>query len=86
MNVTETVETKTQAQWRAWLEKNHATSKAIWLVADLRDKAMGISYLDSVEEALCFGWVDGVAKKYDSSRTAQRFSPRRPGSGAAGGG
>jgi hypothetical protein len=50
------------------------------LVADLRESGVGLSYLDVVEEALCFGWVDGLAKKVDSSRTAQRLTPRKPGS------
>ena len=80
MNVKELVEVKTREQWRAWLEENHAAKKETWLVADLRKQATGISYLDAVEEALCFGWIDGVAKKYDAARTAQRFTPRRPGS------
>jgi hypothetical protein len=50
----------------------------VWLVADLREAGQGVSYLDAVEEALCFGWVDGLAKKFDATRTAQRFTPRRP--------
>jgi uncharacterized protein YdeI (YjbR/CyaY-like superfamily) len=79
VKVGETIEVQNRAQWRAWLAEHHGAKKEIWLVADLREKAAGISYLDAVEEALCFGWIDGVAKKYGATRTAQRFTPRRPG-------
>lgn len=79
-DITETVEVDTRAQWRRWLERHHAKKQETWLVADLRERGAGPSYLDVVEEALCFGWVDGLAKKFDASRTAQRFTPRRPGS------
>jgi uncharacterized protein YdeI (YjbR/CyaY-like superfamily) len=74
----ETVELSTRAQWRDWLNQHHATKTHIWLVADFLEKGRGLSSLDSVEEALCFGWIDGIAKKFDSKRRAQRFSPRRP--------
>lgn len=77
-HITETVEAKTRAQWRKWLERHHAKKTEIWLVAGLREKGDGLSYLDAVEEALCFGWIDGLAKSFDADRRAQRFSPRRP--------
>lgn len=76
--ITETFEAKTRKQWRAWLEKHHATKTEIWLVAEMKEKGEGLSYLDAVEEALCFGWIDGIAKKFDATRRAQRFTPRRP--------
>ncbi len=68
--------------WRAWLSRNHAKEKEIWLV--YYRKATGkprIPYNDAVEEALCFGWIDSIAKRVDGERFAQRFSPRRKGSG-----
>lgn len=77
-DITETVEVTTRAQWRRWLEQHHATKREIWLVGDVREKGVGPSYLDVVEEALCFGWIDGIAKKFDETRRAQRFTPRRP--------
>jgi uncharacterized protein YdeI (YjbR/CyaY-like superfamily) len=76
--ITETFECSTRREWRAWLARHHATRSEVWLVADLRESGRGLSYLDAVEEALCFGWVDGLAKKFDATRTAQRFTPRRP--------
>ncbi|MBL9039891.1 MAG: YdeI/OmpD-associated family protein [Archangium sp.] len=79
-DITETVEIAKREQWRAWLAKHHHTKREIWLVADLRERGSGPSYLDVVEEALCFGWIDGLAKKFDDLRQAQRFTPRRPNS------
>lgn len=75
MKITETLKVSTRAEWRLWLTENHADSKEIWLVKD--KKNVGFSYLDSVEEALCFGWIDGIAKKLDDDHLAQRFTPRR---------
>ena len=68
----------TRAAWRAWLAKNHDRASEIWLVYD--KKATGrprVAYAEAVEEALCFGWIDGIAKPIDEERYAQRFTPRR---------
>jgi len=81
MELGKTFYTESRKAWRAWLSKNHAKEKEIWLV--YYRKATGkprISYNDAVEEALCFGWIDSTAKRVDDERFAQRFSPRRPGS------
>lgn len=64
--------------WRNWLEQHHATEREIWI--QTYRKATGkpsISYDDLVEECLCFGWIDGVVKKYDEESTIQRITPRR---------
>ena len=69
------------ADWRAWLAKNHAAEKEIWFV--LYKKHTGkerVSYEDAVEEALCFGWIDGLTKTIDDEKYAVRFSPRKSGS------
>jgi uncharacterized protein YdeI (YjbR/CyaY-like superfamily) len=66
-------------EWRHWLEQNHATEKEIWLI--YYKKSSGKPYIlhdDAVEEALCFGWIDSLAKKIDDERRIQKFSPRRP--------
>lgn len=63
-----------RSEWREWLSKNFDKKKEIWLVIN---KPRKISYNDSVEEALCFGWIDSIVKKIDKNRTVQRFSPRR---------
>lgn len=65
--------------WRRWLEKNHDKRAEIWLIK--YKKASGIhsvTYEESVEEALCFGWIDSVQKSRDEVSSVQRFSPRRP--------
>ncbi|MCC6404867.1 MAG: YdeI/OmpD-associated family protein [Candidatus Yanofskybacteria bacterium] len=68
----------TAAQWRAWLTKNHATAREVWLVYyKVGSGKPRISYNDAVEQALCFGWIDSTAKSIDALRFAQRFSPRQ---------
>ena len=76
MEVTETIEPASRAEWRAWLEANGSVKREIWLLSPKRGKTF--TYVESVLEALCFGWIDGIAKSLDSERTAQRFTPRRP--------
>jgi len=69
---------ETRAQWRAWLERNHE-SKGAWLVS--WKKATGrpfIPYPETVDEALCFGWVDSRPNKLDDERAMRLFTPRRP--------
>ena len=66
-------------EFRSWLQGNHASADAI--ILGLYKKASGrtgISYLEAVEEALCFGWIDGIGRSIDSAASAQRFTPRRP--------
>lgn len=65
-------------EWREWLENNYNDSKGIWLVYYKKHtERPSISYNDSVEEALCFGWIDGVKKRIDDERYMQKFTPRR---------
>ena len=65
-------------EWRAWLQLNHTGKKEIWLVHYKKhtDKTT-ISYDDAVEEALCFGWIDGIMKKLDNEKYVLRYTPRR---------
>ena len=68
-------------EWRSWLRKNHTKAKEIWLVYFKKDTGKSsIIYRDSVEEALCFGWIDGLKKSIDERKYAYRFTPRKPGS------
>lgn len=81
MQLGETLYVKDRRAWRRWLEKHHKTAREIWLV--YHTKASGkptIPYNDAVEEALCFGWIDGQLQKHGPDSRAQRFTPRRPGS------
>ena len=69
---------ETRAEWRAWLERNHE-SKGAWLVS--WKKATGrpfIPYPETVDEALCFGWVDSRPNKLDDERAMRLFTPRQP--------
>ena len=78
MNIGKRLRVTTRKAWRAWLEKNHARKKEIWLVYATKKSGKGrVAYSDAVEEALCFGWIDGTMKSIDENYFAQRFSPRR---------
>lgn len=69
------------AAWRAWLEARAATAAEV--VVGFRKVATGnagLRWSDSVDEALCFGWIDGVRKRIDDAHYQIRFTPRRPGS------
>lgn len=79
MEISPTLYVPDRAGWRAWLEANHAGEKAIWLITYRPETGRpSVPYLAAVEEALCFGWIDGIAKRVDAERSAQRFTPRRP--------
>ena len=79
MEIGETLYVTTGDEFRKWLLKNHRTKKEIWLVQYKKaTKKPSINYVDAVEEALCFGWIDGLEKSMDAERYALRFSPRRP--------
>lgn len=73
---------KSRAEWRKWPEKNHTRNEGIWLIS--YKKATGearVDYDESVEEALCFGWIDSKGNKLDEERTMLWFAPRRAGTG-----
>ncbi len=64
-------------QWRAWLAKNHKTEKKVWLIYfKKRARKASIAYEDSVEEALCFGWIDSLIRRLDDDQYARLFTPR----------
>lgn len=70
--------------WRAWLEANHEAAAGAWLVTwRSRSGRQGLPYEEAVEEALCFGWVDGTAGTVDEERGKLYFSPRKANSGWA---
>jgi uncharacterized protein YdeI (YjbR/CyaY-like superfamily) len=73
------LEIRGRRQWRAWLDRNHASSPGVWLV--FRKSHTGERSLareDSVRDALCFGWVDSLIKRLDDDRYAIKFTPRKP--------
>ncbi len=80
-NPPDPLEFDSRAAWRQWLAENHDVSTGVSLV--IYKKASGktaLSYEEAVEEALCFGWIDGRANTLDGERYQQRFTPRRRGS------
>ena len=69
---------KNRKEWRSWLQKNQLSEKGVWLVYYKKHtKKLTICYNDAVEEAICFGWIDGQIKKIDDERYMQRYTPRR---------
>jgi uncharacterized protein YdeI (YjbR/CyaY-like superfamily) len=74
-----TLDVRDRTRWRAWLEANHASASAIWLVFHKPHTGKAsVDYEDSVEEALCFGWVDSLIRRLDDDRYARKFTPRKP--------
>ena len=77
ITVSETFYPKTRSVWRKWLSKHHDQKSEIWLVYFKKHTGKPtVAYEDAVDEALCFGWIDGVEKRIDDERYAQRFTPR----------
>lgn len=70
---------KTPAEFRAWLEAHHATTPELWVGFYKKDSGQpSITWPESVDEALCFGWIDGIRKSVDNVSYTIRFTPRRP--------
>jgi uncharacterized protein YdeI (YjbR/CyaY-like superfamily) len=81
MDVGETLVVRNRDDWRRWLAKHCNDRKEIWLVYYRKSAGKaGISYDESVEEALAYGWIDGQTKGIDSETFAGRFTPRKPNS------
>ena len=77
----ETFYTSERSEWRSYLESRFETSSEIWFVFPLKKSGeKSLSYNDAVEEALCFGWIDGRAGTLDENHQLRRFTPRRKGS------
>lgn len=67
-----------RTEWREWLLAHFESEKEIWFVfPTVSSNEPGVTYNDAVEEALCFGWIDGVAGTLDKTHNLRRFTPRR---------
>lgn len=67
--------------WRDWLDTHHADHPGVWLVLHKKGgKTTALTYADALDEALCFGWIDGQIARRDNESYRQRFTPRRPNS------
>jgi uncharacterized protein YdeI (YjbR/CyaY-like superfamily) len=71
----------TPGEWRAWLERHHARAPELWVGFHQKDSGRpSMTWPESVDHALCFGWIDGVRKRVDETSYVIRFTPRRKGS------
>jgi uncharacterized protein YdeI (YjbR/CyaY-like superfamily) len=67
-----------QQKWKEWLHSNHSLMDGIWLRFYKKDSGItSVNYEEALDIALCYGWIDGQAKKYDEASYLQRFTPRR---------
>lgn len=74
---TEPLQFQDRTEWRRWLETHHATATEAPLFISKKATPEGIHYLEALEEALCFGWIDGRLHSHDARRFVLRFSPRK---------
>jgi uncharacterized protein YdeI (YjbR/CyaY-like superfamily) len=69
----------TPAEWLAWLRENADSAKAVWLIIQHKNSGVpSVRIHEAVEEALCFGWIDGLHRKNDAGSSRLRFTPRTP--------
>jgi uncharacterized protein YdeI (YjbR/CyaY-like superfamily) len=72
------VEARDQRVWRRWLHANHDAIAGVWLkIAKKGSPAPTVTYAEALEEALCYGWIDGQVRAHDARFYLQRFTPRR---------
>lgn len=70
---------KTPDEFRKWLERHHATTRELWVGYYKKNSGKpSITWPESVDQALCFGWIDGIRKSVDESSYTIRFTPRQP--------
>ena len=70
---------KSASEFRRWLEVNHARLSEVWVGFSKKDSGKGgLTYAEAVDEALCFGWIDGLKKRVDELSYTHRFTPRKP--------
>lgn len=69
---------KSATEFRKWLANNHATERELWVGYYKKETGKGgLTWPESVDEALCFGWIDGIRKKVDEESYTNRFTPRK---------
>jgi uncharacterized protein YdeI (YjbR/CyaY-like superfamily) len=78
MDIGETKYFTSREEWRKWLQNNFSSEKELWLIfPNKQTEKPCLVYNDAVEEALCFGWIDGIGKNLDEGHRVQRFTPRK---------
>lgn len=69
---------KSPEEFNNWLSENHSCSNGVWIRSFKKDSGIkSLTHDEALDEALCFGWIDGQAKKYDENSWIQKFTPRR---------
>lgn len=76
MEINSLIRVKTRHELREWLKENSNTERFCFVIVSMNAQLENIQYIDTVEEALCFGWIDGIKKKLSDTELAQRLSPR----------
>ena len=72
---------KSGSEWRDWLKKSHLLEREVWLVYYRKGSGKpGVDYDESVDWALCYGWIDSLIKNIDDQKYARKFTPRKIGS------
>lgn len=78
MKLQPSIQCSNRDEWRNWLQREHLTISKVWLLFYKKHTGKpSIGYRESVEEAICFGWIDGLKRRVDEERYAYRFTPRR---------
>lgn len=83
MEITNLLSFNHRSQLRQWLDEHHNSERVCWVTCYRKNRTgdgAAMPYIDVVEEALCYGWIDSTLKKLPDGRLAQRLSPRRKGS------
>lgn len=78
MQITNPKHFKNREELRKWFTQNHSEKNELWILFyKVRTNKKCVRYAEAVEEALCFGWIDGIVKRIDDEKHAQRFTPRK---------
>jgi uncharacterized protein YdeI (YjbR/CyaY-like superfamily) len=78
MKTTNELYVTNRVDWRTWLRKNHGSRKEVWLIYYKKHTGKpSIPYDDSIEEAICFGWIDNIIKRIDDEKFVRKFTPRK---------
>lgn len=77
MEIINLIRVMRRQELRDWLEANSNMESDCWVIVSMTDQSGFLQYIDAVEEAICFGWIDGIKKKISDSELVQRISPRK---------
>jgi uncharacterized protein YdeI (YjbR/CyaY-like superfamily) len=76
-----TYDARTLERWREWLDTHHASQTEIWLIFHKQHTGKAsVGYMEALDEALCYGWIDSLVRRIDEDRFARKFTPRKPNS------